>query len=197
MKLIKRLTAFTLIELLVVITIIGILASIAIPAIGGAVDKAKLTQAQTSLAGISKAVALAAVDFNAYGDTNVSVYPGTNLGAWYNTLTNYVSTNDLMKVFSAGDVKVTSWAPTTGPNTNAFYIYAVAEESADDTIFFSTRNWLAPTSGNGPALSKSSRPFGDKGVLVLKKGGSASVISAMQATNAITNIGLTTNCLNP
>jgi prepilin-type N-terminal cleavage/methylation domain-containing protein len=197
MKLIKRLTAFTLIELLVVITIIGILATIAIPAIGGAVDKAKLTQAQTGLAGIAKAVALVSVDVNAYGDTNIAIYPGTNLAFWYNTLTNYVSTSDLMKIFSAGDVKVSSWSASTGPNTNAFYIYGVSDESADDTLFFTSRNWLAPTSGNGPALTKSARPFGDKGVIVLKKGGSASVLSAMQATNAITNIGITTNCLNP
>jgi len=191
----KRIIGFTLIELLVVITIIGILAAIAIPAIGGAVDRAKLTQAQTAMSGVAKIVYLIGVDADGYGDTNVSKYPGTNLTFWYNSLTNYANTNDLMKLFSAGDVKVTSWS-SSGPNTNAYYVYAVTDDSASDTILMTTRNWLAPVSGAGPALTKDKQPFGDKGAIVMKKSAAVSVINARQATNDISNIGLATNCLN-
>ena len=189
------LRGFTLIELLVVISIIAILATVAIPAIGGAMDKAKLTKAQTDVLGISKLIGLMRVDADGYSDTNISKYPGTNLALWYNSLTNYSSTNDLMKIFSAGDIKVSSWS-ASGPNTNAYYIYAVSDDSADDTILMTTRNWLAPSSGNGPALTKSSQPFGDKGAIVFKKSGSATVINARQATNDVSSIGVATNALN-
>jgi prepilin-type N-terminal cleavage/methylation domain-containing protein len=190
-----RLQAFTLIELLVVITIIGILAAIAIPAIGGAIDKAKLTQAQTAMSGVAKIVYLIGVDADGYGDTNVSKYPGTNLTLWFSSLTNYSSTNDLMKLFSAGDVKVTSWT-AAGPNTSAYYIYGVTDDSASDTILMTTKNWLAPISGAGPALTKDKQPFGDKGAIVMKKSAAVTVINSRQATNDISSIGLSTNCLN-
>jgi prepilin-type N-terminal cleavage/methylation domain-containing protein len=194
MKLIKSLTAFTLIELLVVITIIGILAAIAIPAIGGAVDKAKLTQAQSSLSGITKIVALIGIDADT-GDTNVSKYPSTNLTFWYKSLTNYAGTNDLMKMFSAGDIKATSWNDS-GPNVSAYYVYAVSDDSPGDAIMMSSKNWLVPTSGNGPALVSSAKPFGDKGALILKKSSAVQIINSRQATNDISNFGISTNCLN-
>jgi len=197
MKLKRRSEAFTLIELLVVITIIGILATIAIPALGGAVDKAKLTKAQQNAAGIVKVIALIGVDTDGYGDTNVAKYPGTNLNFWYNSLTNYSKTNELMKMFSAGDVNVSSWSGS-GPNTNAFYIYSVTDDSDSDTILMTTKNWLAPSSaGAGPALTKDKQPFADKGAIVLKKSASVTVINSRQATNDISSIGLSTNCLNP
>jgi hypothetical protein len=158
-------------------------------------DKAKLTKAQTDVLGISKLIGLMRVDSDGYSDTNISKYPGTNLNLWYNSLTNYASTNDLMKVFSAGDVRVSSWS-SSGPNTNAYYIYAVSDDSADDTILMTTRNWLAPASGNGPALTKNLQPFGERGAIVFKKSGSATVINARQATNDVSSIGVTTNALN-
>lgn len=192
----KRSSGFTLIELLVVITIIGILASISIPAISGALDKAKLTKAAANLGGIIKIMAVMQVD-EVQGDTNISSYPGTNLDLWYKSLTNYAGTNDLMKLFSAGDVNVTTWTGS-GPNTNAFYVYGVSSESEGDSILMTSRNWKAPLTGAGPALVKTDKPFGDKGAIVLKKSHvyGAQIINARQATNAIETIGIATNVLN-
>jgi len=195
----KRSSGFTLIELLVVITIIGILASISIPAISGALDKAKLTKAAANLGGVVKIIAIMQVD-EVGGDTNVTSFPGTNavtLAAWYNSLTNYAGTNDLMKLFSAGDVNVSSWT-AAGPNTNAFFVYGVTSESEGDAILMTSRNWQAPTTGNGPALNKTAKPFGDKGAVILKKSSvyGGQVITARQATNAVSSIGIATNVLN-
>jgi prepilin-type N-terminal cleavage/methylation domain-containing protein len=195
MKIPSHLRAFTLIELLVVITIIGILATIAIPAIGNAVDKAKLTASMKSAQEFSKGWYLALVDVEGGGDTNVAAWPGTNLNFWYQSLTNYISTNDLIKIFSAGDVRVTGWTDA-GPQNSAYYVYAVSDSSPGDAILMTTKNWLAPASGAGPALTRDSKPFGDKGAIVIKKGGSAQIINARQATNDISSIGYTTNCLN-
>lgn len=56
MKTPRHRSAFTLIELLVVISIIGILASLALPAVNGALDSARRTQAKNDVVQIATAV---------------------------------------------------------------------------------------------------------------------------------------------
>jgi prepilin-type N-terminal cleavage/methylation domain-containing protein len=78
--------AFTLIELLVVISIIAILASLAFPAIGGAMDSAKKTTAKNAAVQIANAVV-------AY-ETEYGRLP-TNSGGIVN--------GDFMKILTAND----------------------------------------------------------------------------------------------
>ena len=194
----KKSPGFTLIELLVVITIIGILATITIPAVTGALDKAKLTAASAQAGGIVKLCALIQVDELGSGDTNLSSWPGlvgdNNIKQWYNSLTNYSGTNDLMKLFSAGDVKANGWAANTGPSyagTNAYWIYGVSTDSSGDTVLMTTHNWKMPATGTGPALS--GVPFNEKGAILVKKGGTAQVVTVRQATNDVGSLGSATN----
>lgn len=62
----KFLRGFTLIELLVVITIIGILASIAIPTIGSVLQAAKKTEAKVFMSSLATAVTNYQTEYNTY-----------------------------------------------------------------------------------------------------------------------------------
>lgn len=62
----NRESGFTLIELLVVITIIGILASAAIPKLMTAIDKAKETKARTIITSLHSALEMYQMDYNQY-----------------------------------------------------------------------------------------------------------------------------------
>ena len=188
----KNSPGFSLIELLVVIVIILMLANIGHVEIGLAPEKAKLVRACSEAHGIVLLCAMMQVDESS-GETNKFAWPGTNaasLAIWMNALTNYAGTNDLVRLFSADDVKVASWNAGTGPDSNAFYIYPVTAGSDPESVLLTSRNYLLPTSGNGPALKATDRPFGSKGAIVVKKDGSAQVITARMATNPVSTIGI-------
>lgn len=81
----SKIKAFTLIELLVVIAIIGILITIVVPSVGGAMDKAKM------VATLSNYKQLYNFSYNANLDTSANTnggFPGTcgSVAAWSNTL---------------------------------------------------------------------------------------------------------------
>ena len=191
----KKSPGFSLVEILVVITIIGILMAILLPAAAGALDRAKLQGACANASGIVKLCNLIQVDEVGSGDPTAYSWPGTNAAnrlSWYGCLPSYSSTNDLIKLFTAGSVIVSSYstnAGSAGPNTNAFLIYQVTTDSPSDTILMTTANWTATTNGVQQALTANGRPFGVKGAVVVKKGGSAQVLTPRQVTNDIGTIG--------
>ena len=129
------------------------------------------------------------------GDTNLSSLPGTNatdLPKYYAGVVKIVGTNEACKLFSASGVKATNFNPSTGPNTNAFYIYACTED--DGEVMLTSRNFKLTSSGNGALTS--TLPFKKTGAILFLKNGGAVLITPTAATNPCTNWGSVSNVLN-
>ena len=183
MKILKRLKGFTLVELLVVISIIAILASLALPAITGALVQGQATQSLSNSRQLYVATFNMAADGTSTGDTNLG-WPADTGGTWTAWATplvsgGYMSTNDFCKMLSApGVVRSTNTAVGT-VGSNALAILNLGDNSPMQAVFIRSANFVAP----GTAILANAKPFGNKAFIVLRKGGDGSVFKAVQATN--------------
>ena len=177
----KTSSAFTLIELLVVIAIIAVLASFAVPAITSALTKGQLVGTvnnarQYYLAGYQMALdgnTNADINYNWPGDYNPAV---ATLSAYSGKLvTNqYLKTGDLAKLLSGpgATVGATSTTDASGvvtvtlTGTPGLKVYELKDGDSANTIFAVSANYTYNT-----ALTTTTSPFGDKGFVVIRKGG--------------------------
>lgn len=198
----KASAAFTLIELLVVIAIIAVLAALAVPALTQALTKGQMTGTMNNARQLYLAGFQMATDGAANSDPNYS-WPGDD--TTLNTLedyckklvtNDYLKPGDLQKILNApgANCTVTSDSAATPPTltlsgTSALKVYKVMEVDSANTIFAVTSNYTY----NSPLVATTA-PYGDKGFVVMRKGGDASIFRKNQA--AATSYGTGTTGAN-
>jgi prepilin-type N-terminal cleavage/methylation domain-containing protein len=188
----ERISAFTLIELLVVIAIIAILAALAVPALTSALAKAQMNGTMNNTRQLYLAQFSMANDGATTGDNRlawVGDLPAADratLQAYLNALIRggYVKGADIAKLISAPGagpaVTVTVGTPDTialgGLASAAVKIHPIVDSDPSHTIYCSSHNY---TYGN--ALTTGTVPYGDKGFVVMHKGGDGAVFRSGQA----------------
>jgi len=189
------LRGFTLIELLVVISIIAILASLAIPAVTGALVRGQMTQTLSNMKQMHLVAQSMALDAVTTGDTNIG-WPGDMGGTWKTWISNaapgYIKANDMAKLLSAPGITVAATADLGSlkpgaKDGRAVVLYKVSETNNNSTVLFSSANFTNTAAG-GDALAGSSLPYGDKGFIVFRKGGDGAILQARQVGKTFTNV---------
>jgi prepilin-type N-terminal cleavage/methylation domain-containing protein len=191
----KSLAAFTLIELLVVISIIAILAALAVPALTNALTKGQLTGTMNNARQLYLAGFQMATDGAANSNPNFS-WPGDDatidtLEKYCNKLVqnDYLKPGDLQKILNAPGANCTVTTSGGGDGTtpttvtlsgkSGIKVYKVKETDGSNTLFSASSNFEYDT-----ALKKEAAPYGDKGFIVIRRGGDASVYRKNEATKA-------------
>ena len=183
--------AFTLIELLVVISIIGILAALALPAISGALVRGQMTQTLSNMRQLHLATQQMALDGLTTGDSELA-WPGDieapDFDTWAKDLIDgaYLTTKDFAKLVSApGKIVPPPAAATDIPtaDASALFAYQVKENSEGATVFLSTKNYDF-SDGVGKALKDTDKPYGNKGFVIFHKAGDGAIFLPKQAINS-------------
>jgi prepilin-type N-terminal cleavage/methylation domain-containing protein len=189
----RSLQAFTLIELLVVISIIAILASLAIPAVSNALVRGQMTQTLNNARQLHLATQTMSIDTTTAGDGVSWTYSNNqplNVSGFSTALIEgkYLTGPDLRKIYAAPGVLV----PDTNfqANSIAFTIFQTQESSAADQPFVITKNW----GSIGQGLTTNA-PYGDKGFIMFRKGGDGGVFSRPADAKSTNILGTNTTAL--
>ncbi|MGI9114680.1 MAG: type II secretion system protein [Chthoniobacterales bacterium] len=191
----NRQKAFTLIEMLVVISIIAILAAFAVPALTSALTKGQMTGTMNNGRQLYLAAQQMALDGAANSDATLT-WPGdanpaiTKNSEFLNLLTvnNYLKGGDVQKLMNAPGASYTVTSTVAADGTTnvtacagipAFKIFKVKDADSSNTIFLETNNYVYNSK-----LDQTLAPYADKGFIVQRKGGDASILRKNNVTAA-------------
>jgi prepilin-type N-terminal cleavage/methylation domain-containing protein len=192
----ERVSAFTLIELLVVIAIIAILAALAVPALTSALAKAQMTGTMNNARQLYLAQFQMANDGTATGAASLA-WPGdvpggppADLNAYINGVVGpgYLKGADVSKILSAPSCNLTCTIAagppevvtfTSAAGTGALKVHPLLDADPSNTVFCTSRNYIYDT-----AIVGQPAPYGQKGFIVMHKGGDGAVFKSGQATVA-------------
>ena len=132
-------------------------------------------------------------DGTATGDASLA-YPGdlvpapANLEAYINVLVNkgYLKGGDVTKLLSAPSASITLNVVAGPPESvtftggaSAIKVHPIKDSDTANTIFCTSKNYVYDT-----AIVAGSVPYGQKGFIVMRKGGDGAVFKSGQATTA-------------
>ncbi len=120
----RQSSGFTLIELLIVVTIIGIIAALAIPNLRNAIDRAKQKATMTNMKAIGNALEMYSVDNN--------TYPKGLTDANSATLSSYLSPL-YMRTLPPGDGWDNTWHIDTSASGTQYTITSYGRDGAPGT----------------------------------------------------------------
>jgi prepilin-type N-terminal cleavage/methylation domain-containing protein len=190
-----KVNSFTLVELLVVISIIGLLAGLAVPAIQGGLDKAKQ---QVDVSNIRQC---GLISFG-YANDNDGNYSGTNTNVGQ-TATGYFT--NLVTLGLLNSTKILAGngytAATSTGNIQAVNIawgYNSPLNTSDDANLplFISKNFGAGNTFSNVSLASATTGWKNKGIVVYRIGNSAEFIksgSAGAAPGSVTISGAASN----
>lgn len=185
----KSSAAFTLIELLVVISIIAILAALAVPALTSALTKGQMTGTMNNARQLYLAGFQMATDGSTNsnpgltwpGDVDDSGAPVASLSAYSQKLVtnDYLKPADVQKILNAPGALCTVATDGAVTGTSALKVYKVKDTDGSTTIFSTSANYVY-----NRELDPKAVPYGDKGFVVMRRGGDAGVYRKREATAA-------------
>lgn len=184
----RRTSAFTLIEMLVVIAIIATIAAFAVPALTNAMTKGQMTGTMNNARQLYLAGYQMALDGGTNSDAN-RAWPGDyatvpSLAQYCVKLvgTDYLKAGDIQKVLSAPGAACTVASDgTPSGGKSGLKVYLVKDSDASNVIFAVSANYVYDT-----ALDNTSpTPYGEKGFIVVRKGGDGAVLRKDNATATV------------
>jgi prepilin-type N-terminal cleavage/methylation domain-containing protein len=184
-------SSFTLVELLVVISIIGLLAGMAVPAIQGGLDKAKQ---QVDVSNMRQCGMIAF----SYANDNDGNYNGTNTTSLSSTVffTNLVSLGLLNtpKILAGNGYTAALSTNNISANNIAWGYNSPLTTSDDGNLpLFITKNFGAGTVFSNVSIASATNGWKSKGIAVYRVGNSAEFIKPGSSAGTVTISGVSSN----
>jgi len=179
--------------MLVVISIIAVLAAFAVPALTSALTRGQMTGTMNNMRQLYLAGQQMALDGAANSDPTLS-WPGDNpailkVQDYMSSLVanDYLKPGDVQKLINGPGTNAAITAVAGPPagvtiagTTPAMKIFRITEAASSNVVFMESNNYAYDTTLAGVTTN----PFGEKGFIIQRKGGDASILRKNNAVAA-------------